>query len=130
MYIEPAEKTEKNDHIDLFNDDLDMGLIRFRRGSELASEMLGNKWLEKSIGTEKRVEDPSTPNDLCDAALYSFRWCLHKAARPASPAVPRAQSAEWFRQMAMQERDRAISEAIAKKHEDAMRLDLPWWETN
>lgn len=127
VYIEPAEKKEKTDHIELFNDDLDSALIHMRRGSELTAEMLGNKWLEKTIGTEKRVEDPSTPNDLCDAALYAFRWCLHKAARPRGPEQPPPASSEWFRAMARAERDRAIEEAIAKKRQDAQRLDLPWW---
>jgi hypothetical protein len=128
VYVEPAEKKEKADFIEMFNNDLDAGLIHFRRGSELTEEMLGNKWLEKSLGTEKRVEDPSTPNDLCDAALYAFRWCLHRAARPAAPSAPPVFSADWHRQRAREERDKIIADLIAQKREEANRLDAPWWE--
>lgn len=127
IYLEPAEKKQKLDHIELLNDDFDAGLIHIRRGSELSDELMTNKWLEKSLGTERRVEDPATPNDLCDAALYAFRWCLHKAARPAPLPGPPTFSADWYRQAARKEREEAIQEAINKKREDALRLDLPWW---
>lgn len=130
VYIEPAEKKLKLDHIELFNKDLDAGLIHFVRGSELTEEMLGNKWLEKTIGTEKRVEDPSTPNDLCDAALYAFRWCLHKAARAPAPGEPPAFSRDWFKAQAKAEREKTIADMIARQREESHRLDLPWWETN
>lgn len=130
VYLEAAEKKEKYDHIELFNDDLDRNpaLIHFRRGSELTEEMLGNKWLEKSIGTEKRVEDPSTPNDLCDAALYGFRWCLHKAARPAPAIPPPAHTTAWFKELAKKERERVMQEMIEQQRGDVSRLDRDWWD--
>jgi hypothetical protein len=127
VYIEPAEKKEKADFIEMFNNDLDGKLIHIRRGSELASEFLGNKWLEKSLGTEKRVEDPSTPNDICDAALYAFRWCLHRAARPAPVAPPRAMTAEWFRQRAARERAEMEKQHLDRLRDTADRLDAEWW---
>lgn len=128
VFIEPAEKKEKLDHIELFNDDLDAGLIHFRRGSELADEMLGNKWLEKSLGTPKRVEDPNTPNDLCDAALYAFRWCLHRQAREPGPQGPGFMSPAWFKQMAEQEREETIRR-LSRAREAGERLDAEWWNT-
>ncbi|HET7040343.1 MAG TPA: terminase family protein, partial [Gemmatimonadales bacterium] len=76
LVLEPAEKREKLDHIAVFNTDLDQWpnpRIRTRRGSVLGDELAGNRWLESSLGTERRKEDPRTPNDLCDAALYAFR---------------------------------------------------------
>ena len=39
VYLEKAEKREKLDYIQLFNSDLDAGLIHLRRGSELSREM-------------------------------------------------------------------------------------------
>ena len=126
VYIEPAEKKEKLDHIELFNDDLDAKLIHLRAGGELGEEMLGNKWLEKSLGTPKRVEDPSTPNDICDAALYAFRWCLHRQNRPKPGTAPVPQSYEWFHQLAAVERAK-VEAAARRKHDDPV-LDRPWWE--
>jgi hypothetical protein len=126
VYVEPAEKKEKLDHIELFNDDLDANRIHFRRGGELAEEMLGNKWLEKTLGTERRKEDPSTQNDLCDAALYAFRWCLHRQARPKPPKGPATLTPDWFRQLAAQERE-ATMKKLAQAREPADRLDQEWW---
>lgn len=127
VYIEAAEKKEKLDHIELFNDDLDAApaRIHFRRGGELAEEMLGNKWLEKTLGTPKRKEDPSTPNDLCDAALYAFRWCLHRQARPRKGEAVPPQTAAWFRERAQAEYDDVLRRAT-RRH-DAAEMDSDWW---
>jgi hypothetical protein len=127
VYVEPAEKKEKLDHIELFNDDLDSGRIHIRRGGELAEELLGNKWLEKTLGTERRKEDPATANDLCDAALYAFRWCLHRQARPKPPTGPVALTPDWFRQMAAQEREATLAK-LSRAREYGERLDTEWWD--
>lgn len=126
VYVEPAEKKEKLDHIELFNNDLDAGLIHFRRGGELGEEMLGNKWLEKTLGTPKRKEDPGTPNDLCDAALYAFRWCAHRQARPKPPMAPLLLTAEWYRQLAAREREETLKK-LTRPKDDFERLDSEWW---
>lgn len=125
VYVEPAEKKEKLDHIELFNDDLDAGRIHFRRGGELGEEMLGNKWLEKTLGTPKRKEDPGTPNDLCDAALYAFRWCLHRQARPKPPGHAPAHSHQWFVERAKAEYDEALRQASRAR--EAGEMDREWW---
>lgn len=126
VYVEPAEKKEKLDHIELFNDDLDWNppRIRTRRGSELTDELLGNKWLEKSLGTPKRVEDPSTPNDICDAALYAFRWCLHHVVRPKPPDQAEVETAAWFRERAARERAETIKRLSTPA---STALDVEWW---
>lgn len=126
VFIEPAEKKEKLDHIELLNDDFDAGRIHIRRGGELAEELLGNKWLEKTLGTERRKEDPATPNDLCDAALYAFRWCLHRQNRPKPPTAPPTLTPEWFRQLAAREREDTIRR-LERARDPADRLDQEWW---
>ncbi len=127
VYVEPAEKKEKVDFIEMFNDDLDTGLIHVRRGGELASELLGNKWLEKTLGTEKRKEDPGTPNDLCDAALYAFRWALHKQNR-ARPETLAENSREWF--MAHAKATFKMVEDRARRTNEPREMDRDWWDTN
>lgn len=136
--LEPAEKKLKNDHIEMFNSDLDSGYIHIRRGSELSAEMLGNRWLDKNLlrvkdthgerdvlNTEKRVEDPNTPNDLCDSALYSFRWCRHRSFKPvAQPGLP-MYSRAWFAQVAAEDIKRA--EDAARAARAPAELDSPWW---
>ena len=126
VYIEAAEKKEKLDHVELLNNDLDANRIHLRRGGELAEEMLGNKWLEKTLGTERRKEDPATPNDLCDAALYGFRWCLHRQNRPKAAPAPTLMTPEWFRQLAAREREETVAR-LSRAREVGDRLDQEWW---
>lgn len=90
IFWEKAEVRQKEDHIELFNDDLENRRIFLLRGSPLEVEMLGNRWLkDKKLNVVppkgKRKEDPMTPNDICDAALYAFRACYHR--RYISPIV-------------------------------------------
>jgi hypothetical protein len=138
VYLEPAEKKEKNDHIDLFNNDLDAGYIHLRAGGELSAEMLGNKWLDKNllkvkdthgerdvVDQEKRVEDPSTPNDLCDAALYAFRWCRHRQSKAPEAGPPPMFSQAWYDLLALDELKRA--EAAARAAKEPAELDREWW---
>lgn len=89
--MEVAEKTKKRDAIQSFNDNLDEGLILLRPDSPLWEEMAGNRWEEKTIDTHRQRESDSTPNDLCDAALYSFREAQHRWAE-ARPEEARALS--------------------------------------
>lgn len=135
VYLEPAEKKEKNDHIELFNSDLDCGRIHIRAGGQLSKEMVANKWLDKHIlksadgkydvlNTEKRKEDPSTPNDLCDAGLYSFRWCRHRFAKAPTPGLP-MYSQQWWASLAAEELKRAEDAARAAKA--PAQLDAEWW---
>jgi hypothetical protein len=125
VYVEPAEKREKVDHIELFNNDLDARRIWLREGSELADEMQGNKWLIDSLGTERRKEDPQTANDLCDAALYGFRWCRHRQAKPESPRAPTTFSREWYLSREQEEFRRA--QEVAKTAKLPGELDRDWW---
>jgi hypothetical protein len=138
VYLEPAEKKQKNDFIEMFNSDLDAGYIHIRRGSELAKEMLAHRWADKHLlrvkdehgerdvlNTEKRREDDSTPNDLCDAGLYSFRWSRHRSHRPAPSPGFAMYSTSWWQQLAAEELKRA--EDAARAARAPAELDAPWW---
>lgn len=137
VFLEPAEKKEKNDHIELFNSDLDACRIHVRRGSPLSKELVVNRWLDKNVlksangayevlMTDKRKEDPATPNDLCDAGLYAFRWCRHRQAKPVTAGAPMFSTA-WWASVAAQELKRA--EDAARAARGPAELDLPWWAT-
>ena len=125
IYIEPAEKREKVDHIEVFNNDLDSNLIRIRQGSELSEELMTNRWLLKTIGTDKRKEDPETPNDLCDAGLYAFRWCRHRWAKPDVEKSTRPGSLAWY----LEEERKQLAELAKRAEErDKPQLDKEWWQ--
>lgn len=126
VFIEIAEKREKVDHIELFNNDLDDNLIRIRKDSELSEELINNRWLLKTIGTDKRKEDPETPNDLCDAALYAFRWCRHRQAKEPVK-IKNLNYAQLAAEYEQQELHNLIDKAKSK---DVVTLDKEWWEND
>lgn len=100
VHWEPAEVRKKEDHIQLFNDDLEERRLFLRAGGELAIEMASNRWLKDRktgfvLPVGQRKEDPRTPNDLCDAALYAFRWCYHRFFRPKATVTVSALQAVY-----------------------------------
>jgi hypothetical protein len=134
VFLEPAEKKQKPDHIELFNNDLDGGRIHVRRGSALSKELVAHKWSDKHLlvvdgrtvlKTDKRKESDETPNDVADAALYAFRWCRHRQAKPEAAAAA-MYSREWWLSVAAEDLKRAEEAARAAK--EPAELDRPWWE--
>lgn len=116
-----AEKSKKLDHINHFNDDLERGLIHIVRGGGLEKELLGNRWLERSLG-KVPLEDPSTPNDLCDSALYAWRFCRHRITdTPAQPPVHG--SAEWWAAYEAAMEQRVIERELAKALDSELDSD-------
>jgi hypothetical protein len=128
IHYEPAEKGEKNDHIELFNDDLDAGRIKIIRGSALAKELDQHQWDEKTLFKEgKKVESKTTANDVADAGLYGFRAANHRRYRNQLPTTPHG-SAQWLRdkeeaafKLAAEQYQRA------KDHTNFSGLDKDWW---
>lgn len=102
--IQPAEKREKYDFIELINADFKAGKIRIARHSDLDLEMRMLQW-DLSQGTRQELlsraklkEHRSLPNHLCDAFLYTYKYSYHTYG--SSPMAQAALgSAEWFRQV-------------------------------
>lgn len=108
IHIERTEKKEKEDLIELVNDDLDAGLVRIERGSKLAAEMAEHQWaLRTGVSGIKRVESNETPNDTCDAFVYAFRWCEHRRWR-AKPIKVEEHSEAWYAELEQKEIQAAI----------------------
>jgi hypothetical protein len=124
----PAEKRDKNDFIALMNNEFDAGRLHILRGSEYSDELITNRWLEKSIGTHRRVEDPKTPNDLCDAALYAWRVCDHRRPQPPDRRTP-PNTREWWNEQRRTSLEAAIREHNRRRapDEDMSRADRDWW---
>jgi hypothetical protein len=127
IFLETAEKREKNDHIALFNLDLDRKLIRTLPESPLTVELLGNKWDERKLANGKREEDRNTPNDTCDAALYAFRWAAHRRSRDAEKNPPPGSANWWAAQMSAElEAAKRVARERANPEQYA-RLDSEEW---
>ena len=111
--IEPAKKTEKQDHIELVNSDFGAGRIKIIPGSDLAHELSGLQW---DLSRESKLvlartgrlrEDPSCPNHLCDALLYLYRYSYHywsTAPQPgATPNTP-----QWWAEFEAKQLEAAL----------------------
>jgi hypothetical protein len=127
VYIDKAEKKEKLDYIQLMNTDFDAGQIHILDNSPLAQELIENKWDPKTLEKDKRLEDRNTPNDVCDAALYAWRWCRHRQYKTARTGPAMGTSA-WVNDAALAELAAAKLEAKNKaSQDDYSRLDREWW---
>lgn len=129
IYLEPAEKREKADHIEIFNSDLDAKRIHVRSHGALAEELATNRWDEKKLmSTGKKEEDRNTPNDVADAGLYAFRWCNHRRA-VAPVRAPSVGSRDWWMQRQAEELEAAKAAVRRRNDPDAgyLNLDREWW---
>jgi len=115
--ITEATKTNKAIAIKQKNNDIRRGLLKFRQGSPLLTEMMVHRWAPQRSATGKMVEDPSTPNHCCDAGLYAHRESYHHRFRE-EVLKPEAGSPEWI---AHEERD--LEEAAISPDEDIV---LSW----
>lgn len=74
-----AKKTEKYEHVRLFNDELLSGFVKLRLGSayqeEIAALMRDPDWPPPDKPEAPPREDPGSPNHCCDAGLYAWRAC-------------------------------------------------------
>ena len=84
--VEPAEKKNKHDAIELWNGDLIDGHIKLLRGKKLEEEQLTLQWAMDDYG--KLKEDKAQANHCSDAAVYARRKAMHKHAHDPAPPPP------------------------------------------
>lgn len=113
--IEPAKKTEKQDHIELVNSDFARGRIKIIPGSDLAHELAGLQW---DLSRDSKVilartgrlhEDPACPNHLCDALLYAYRFSYHFWSESAVEGVEPGSDRWWA------EQEREMLESVLRR---------------
>jgi hypothetical protein len=89
LHVEPADKKEKRDHIELMNADLKAGRCYILRDSGLAQEMETCQWDET-----KRNIDRDCADHRSDGWIYLWRYAYHHfAKRKAKPSA--AGSSDW-----------------------------------
>lgn len=83
ILIQPAERRDKQDHIELVNSDFHSGRIKILKDSDLALELSMLQW-DLTHGDKatlakqgKLKEHYDLDNHLCDAFLYAWRFCHH-----------------------------------------------------
>lgn len=116
LAIQPAQKREKQDHIELMNGDFLADRIKVIPSSDLDHELCGLQWdlsaNSKTIlaRTGRLREDPKCPNHLCDALLYIWRFSYHYYSSPHTQAPEKGTDAWW-----KVEEERAIQRAVSRR---------------
>jgi hypothetical protein len=112
--IEPAEKREKYDYIEMLNAGFEAGEVFIIPGTMLEEQLLTNAWdlddeEPRQIGNReitakeaqaqrgKLVEDKDIPNDFSDALVYCYRGSLHRFKTPPKQEEPEYGSPEWLK---------------------------------
>lgn len=121
--FDPAQKTEKAQHVRLLNDDLQRGVVKLRRGSSYAEEIAVLPkvldWDEEKTG-KPAPEDPRFPNHNSDAGLYSWRRAFnyfHEEEKVGPARGSPEAYAEEEREMEEEREERVSS-----------RRSESWWE--
>lgn len=132
VFLEPADKHEKNDAQEIMNQDFDSNRIHIIRGSMLSDELDRARWDVKMLDRNKKVEDGNIPNDVADAGLYGHRWCNHRRPTELLTKTP-MYTPEWWKALADKELSDAQKQAADKAYSvsqgdiDPNRLDQEWW---
>jgi hypothetical protein len=121
--IQPAEKREKWDFIELLNADFHSGKCKLIPGSDLDFEMrtlqfdLGKGSKELLARTGRLREHPGLPNHLCDAFLYLWRYSYHTYATPVTRG-PSPGSDQWYSAREREAIDRLVEQRDSRNRND------------
>lgn len=131
--VNPVEKAEKRDYIDLMNNDWALSAIKVVRGpnQQYIDEILGLRKLIKTtiidaaLNEERSgdwVEHPKLANDLCDCGLYLWRKSRHFRYQER-PEGPQYGSIEWQEEQAREMWDQETQKRDKKAQREWWRRD-------
>lgn len=99
MAFEAAKKTDKYDHVRMYNDDLSGGLVKLRAGSPYSEEisvlLRDLDWPPPEKPEAPPREDPRCANHCSDAGLYGYRRAFHYLHRDEI-VKPKRGTQSWF----------------------------------
>jgi len=110
-----AKKTDKRGYIDLFNGDLQGGLVKLLDGNgDLETEWNELPWAKHRIEGEQQKEAEGFPNHIADAVLYGWREAYAYLEEPRKPKPTAA------------EREEEMEREVVAQHE--RELAAEWWD--
>ncbi len=136
VMLEPADRTNKRDAIELVNSDLLEGQLKILRGGELEAEYEMLVWDE-----DKKREAKGQRDHVADAKLYTHKYALHHHWKQKRQKPERGSPDYWAKWEREQE-DKAAQEWLAKEtsaadaaldnldrdfHEDPFAQELQRW---
>lgn len=119
IIFKQADKTKKNDHIELLNSDLHDGRVKIIRNSILADELLHLQWADdQHKKTAKGLKDHQT-----DSLLYLWRYSRHFDAKQPS-LTPEIYSEAYFEAQEAAEDRRLLLEQLRSNDLDSWGSDI------
>lgn len=113
--IRAADRTDKRSYIELINADLRNGVYKIvGQDNPLIKEMTDLVW--KTRPNRERIEHPAQPNDVCDAALYAYRY-TYQFRYEEITAPPKAGTKQYW-----DEEANKIEKALLLEHERELAL--------
>lgn len=86
IHLDPAEKKDKHDSIELANGDLIDGYVKILKGSALETQLSSLQW---DIGEDGKLKEArKQPNDHADCFIYARRRAFNLIAPPAAEPKP------------------------------------------
>ena len=121
--VEAAEKSRKNEYIELLNDALRTGSLLIKANSRFAHDAMRVEWdLDKST-PERKVVSKRYHSDICDAVLYAWR-CSYSFTYEAPKAKPMYGSKEYWDEEAQRLEEQA--EEHFKNLEEMTKIEDPF----
>jgi hypothetical protein len=114
--VEPAEKTRKNEYIELLNDDLRTGRLKVKKDSQFAEDAMKLEWDLNKSTPDRKVVSTRFHSDICDAVLYAWRESYSFTHQPKAHK-PRAGTREWYDDE-VRRMEEAAEEYFKKKEEE------------
>ena len=121
LSIKPAEKTNKVDYIQHFNNDLAAGRIQVPEGDPVITEWNTLQWAPDPTGKGRFIEDPRFDNHDSDATLYVWREALHYLYE--APNIAPLQGTTEAHRATEKRIIEQLEEKFAPQQEDS-----EWWE--
>lgn len=114
IIVEPAEKKDKRDNIEVGNGDFIDGRAKILKGSHLSEEMLYLAWDDTGL-----KERSNQKNNNSDAWLYLARRARHRdAVEP--PKAPGLGTPEHFAELQVAEEEEAVEQVQREREEFGM----------
>lgn len=120
--VEAAEKSRKNEYIELMNDALRTGALKIKRGSRFASDAMKVEWDFEKSTPDRKVVSSRFHSDICDAVLYAWRCSYSFTYVAPKPKTPYGTEKYW-------DEEAKRLEALAEEHFEALAEDEknnPW----
>ena len=124
--IQAAEKSRKQEFIELMNDAFRVRGLFAKNTSRFAQDSMIIEWDFDKTTPDRKVIKQDPHSDIFDAVLYAYRECLHWLSEPAKPKIDvRNDRQAWLKANEQSCYEAMEKEELRKEIEDKQ---MDYWE--